>query len=57
MCRLRHINNPVLSSLKIEGLRLLFIFKGLPASSGCMEGVKERKSLPLSGIQLDTPVE
>jgi hypothetical protein len=24
MCRLRHINDPVLSSLKMEGIRLLF---------------------------------
>jgi hypothetical protein len=24
MCRLRHINDPVLSSLKMEGMRLLF---------------------------------
>jgi hypothetical protein len=24
MCRLRHINDPVLSSLKIEGIRLLY---------------------------------
>jgi hypothetical protein len=25
MCRLRHINDPVLSSLKMEGIRLLYI--------------------------------
>jgi hypothetical protein len=25
MCRLRHINDPVLSSLKMEGVRLLFL--------------------------------
>jgi hypothetical protein len=25
MCRLRHINDPVLSSLKMEGIDLLFI--------------------------------
>jgi hypothetical protein len=25
MCRLRHINDPVLSSLKMEGIRFLFI--------------------------------
>jgi hypothetical protein len=25
MCRLRHINDPVLSSLKMEGIRLLFL--------------------------------
>jgi hypothetical protein len=24
MCRLRHINDPILSSLKMEGVRLLF---------------------------------
>jgi hypothetical protein len=28
MCRLRHINNSVLSSLKMEGIRLLFISLG-----------------------------
>jgi hypothetical protein len=27
MCRLRHINDPVLSSLKMEGIRLLFILR------------------------------
>jgi hypothetical protein len=26
MCRLRHINDPVLSSLKMEGIRLLFFY-------------------------------
>jgi hypothetical protein len=25
MCRLRHIKDPVLSSLKMEGIRLLFV--------------------------------
>jgi hypothetical protein len=25
MCRIRHINDPVLSSLKMEGIRLLFL--------------------------------
>jgi hypothetical protein len=25
MCRLKYINNPVLSSLKMEGIRLLFV--------------------------------
>jgi hypothetical protein len=25
MCRLRHINDPVFSSLKMEGIRLLFL--------------------------------
>jgi hypothetical protein len=26
MCRLRHINDPALSSLKMEGIRLLFLY-------------------------------
>jgi hypothetical protein len=26
MCRLRHINDPVLSSLKMEGIRLLYSY-------------------------------
>jgi hypothetical protein len=28
MCRLRHTNDPVLSSLKMEGIRLLFAIAG-----------------------------
>jgi hypothetical protein len=27
MCRLRHINDPVFSSLKMEGIRLLFMIR------------------------------
>jgi hypothetical protein len=28
MCRLRHINDSVLSSLKMEGIRLLYVISG-----------------------------
>jgi hypothetical protein len=29
MCRLRHINDPVLSSLKMEGIRLTFFIRNI----------------------------
>jgi hypothetical protein len=35
MCRLRHINDPVLSSLKMEGIRLLyFVMRRGPEHKG-----------------------
>jgi hypothetical protein len=46
MCHLRHINDPVLSSLKMEGIRLLFIL-GFPVSkSECWDGSQYSKLLP-----------
>jgi hypothetical protein len=35
MCRLRHINDPVLSSLEMKGIRLLFLF----TATFCLAGI------------------
>jgi hypothetical protein len=39
MCRLRHINDAVLSSLKIEGIRLIFYSVQLAIISGEKQGI------------------
>jgi hypothetical protein len=40
MCRLRHINDPVLSSLKMEGIRFFFLFQNVKILTFCFTIIK-----------------
>jgi hypothetical protein len=35
ICHLRHVNDPVLSSLKMEGVCLLFLYTDIPSLTFC----------------------
>jgi hypothetical protein len=56
MCRLKHINDPVLSSLKMEGIRLFYLFIYFLSDSRVL-GKQCNLELRLRGIGKKTEID